>query len=147
MPRVEVLTEVSGRDPEAVLTEHVSSETLADEHSTDQLVERTGGALADAERQEQAIHAHSASAAAAPARSVRRATARRASNRRATARSRHGDSEASIIIDFLAKHPESTAGDAAKGLNLDPGSVSARLTQLAKAGEIEKASHGYSTKP
>jgi hypothetical protein len=148
MPRVEVLTEVSGRDPEVVLTEHVSSQTLADEHSTDQLVERTGWALADAEPQEQAIHAHDgASAAAAPARSVRRATARRASNRRATARSRHGASEASIIIDFLAKHPGTTAGDVAKGLNLDPGSVSARLTQLAKAGEIEKASHGYSTKP
>jgi hypothetical protein len=148
MPRVEVPTEVSGPDPEAVLTEHASSETLADEPSADQLVERTGWALADAEPQEQAIHAHDgASAAAAPARSVRRATARRASNRRATARSRHGDSEASIIIDFLARHPGSTAGDVAKGLNLDPGSVSARLTQLAKAGEIEKASHGYSTKP
>ena len=62
-------------------------------------------------------------------------------------RSLHGDSEASIIIDFLAKHPGSTAGDVAKGLNLDPGSVSARLTQLSKAGKIEKASHGYSTKP
>src|SRR5664279_1035858 len=101
MARVEVLREVSERDPEAVLTEHVSSEMLADEHSTDQLVERTGWALA-AERQEQTIHAHNgASAAAAPVRSVRRATARRASNRRATARSRHGDTEASIIIDFL----------------------------------------------
>jgi hypothetical protein len=82
---------------------------------------------------------------AAPARSVRRATARRASNRRATARSRQGDTEASIL-DFLAQHPGSTAGDLAKGLNLDPGSVSARLTQLAKAGEIERASHGYRTK-
>jgi hypothetical protein len=149
MPPVEVLAEVSGRDPEAVLTEPVSSETLADEHSADQLVEQRGGwELADAEREQQAIHAHDgASAAAAPARSVRRATARRASNRRATARSLHGDSEASIIIVFLAKHPGSTAGDVAKGLNLDPGTVSARLTQLATAGEIEKASHGYSTKP
>jgi hypothetical protein len=148
MPPVEVPTEVSGRDPDAVLTEHASSETLADERSTDRPIGRTGGALADAEQQEQAIHAHKgASAAGAPARSVRRATARRASNRRATARSLHGDSEASIIIDFLAKHPGSTAGDVAKGLNLDPGSVSARLTQLATAGEIEKASHGYSTKP
>lgn len=81
---------------------------------------------------------------AAPARSVRRATARRASNRRATARSRQGDTEASII-DFLAEHPGSTAGDLAKGLNLDPGSVSTRLTQLAKAGEIKRTSHGYST--
>ena len=82
---------------------------------------------------------------AAPARSVRRATARRASNRRATARSRQSDTNASII-DFLAQHPGSTAGDLAKGLNLDPGSVSTRLTQLAKAGEIERASHGYRTK-
>jgi hypothetical protein len=81
---------------------------------------------------------------AAPARSVRRATARRASNRRATARSHQGDTNASII-DFLAQHPESTAGDLAKGLNLNPGNVAARLTQLAKAGEINKATHGYRT--
>jgi DNA-binding MarR family transcriptional regulator len=81
---------------------------------------------------------------AAPARSVRRATARRASNRRATARSHQGDTKASII-DFLAQHPESTAGDLAKGLNLNPGNVSTRLTQLAKAGEIKRKSHGYST--
>jgi hypothetical protein len=77
-----------------------------------------------------------------PARSVRRATARRASTRRATARSHQGDTDASII-DFLAKHPGSTSGDLAKGLNLDPGAVSTRLTQLAQAGEIERASHGY----
>ena len=147
MPRVEVLTEASGPDPEAVLTEHGSSETLADEHSTDQLVERTGGALADAEPQEQAIHAHDgASAAAAPARSVRRATARRASNRRATARNRQSDTKASII-DFLAQHPGSTAGDLAKRLNLHPASVSTRLTLLTKTGEIKKASHGYSATP
>ncbi len=81
---------------------------------------------------------------APPARSVRRATARRASNRRATARSRQGDSKASII-DFLAKHPGSTAGDLAKSLNLNCESVANRLTQLSKTGEINKASHGYST--
>jgi DNA-binding MarR family transcriptional regulator len=75
---------------------------------------------------------------------VRRATARRASNRRATARNRQRDTEASII-EFLVQHPESTAGDLAKGLNLDPGNVATRLTQLAKAGEIKRASHGYST--
>src|SRR5438105_12921541 len=80
---------------------------------------------------------------AAPARSVRRATARRASNRRATARSRQADTEASII-DFLVQHPGSTAGDLAKGLNLNPGQVSTHLTKLASAGEIRKASHGYS---
>ncbi len=82
---------------------------------------------------------------APPPRSVRRATARRASNRRATARSRQSDTKASII-NFLTQHAGSTAGDLAKGLNLNPGSVSTRLTQLAKAGEIKKASRGYSTK-
>ena len=102
--------------------------------------------LAWLEQQIKEFHAYSGgSAAAAPARSVRRATARRASTRRATARGRQGDTKASII-DFLAQHPGSTAGDLAKGLNLNPGSVSSRLTQLAKSGEIKKASRGYSTK-
>jgi len=82
---------------------------------------------------------------AAPPRSVRRATARRASNRRATARSRQGDTRASII-DFVARHAGSTAGDLARGLNLNPGSVSSHLTQLAMAGEITKSSRGYRTK-
>jgi hypothetical protein len=145
MPRVEVLTDVSGRDPEAGLTEHVRLEMLADERDGDLFVERMRWAFEDAERQQQAIHAHDGgSAGAAPARSVRRATARRASNRRATARDRQGDSDASII-DFLAQHPGSTAGDLAKGLNLNPGSVWSRLTQLARTDEIEKASHGYNT--
>jgi len=102
--------------------------------------------LAWLEQQIKQFHAYrGGSAAAAPARAVRRATARRASNRRATARNRQGDTKASII-DFLAQHPGSTAGDLAKGLNLNPGSVSSRLTQLAKSGEIKKASRGYSTK-
>ena len=102
--------------------------------------------LAWIEQQIKEFHAYGGgSAAAAPARSVRRATARRASTRRATARNRQGDTKASII-DFLAQHPGSTAGDLAKGLNLNPGSVSSRLTQLAKSGEIKKASRGYSTK-
>ena len=57
MPRVEVLTEVPGRDPETLLTEHVPSEMLANEHYADQLVERLGWALADAEQQEQAVRA------------------------------------------------------------------------------------------
>jgi MarR family len=80
----------------------------------------------------------------AAARSVRRATARRASRRRATARGRQVD-PAATVIDFLAHHPGSTTGDLAKGLNLNRQSVSIRLTQLAKAGEIKKASHGYNT--
>ena len=83
---------------------------------------------------------------AAPARSVRRATARRASSRRATARGRQGDPEAAVIA-FLVQHPGSTTGDVAKGLNLDSGRVSLRLTQLAKAGEIKKTSHGYNMEP
>ena len=98
----------------------------------------------DPEQQEQTIPAHDGSSAAAPpARSVRRATARRASNRRATARSRQADTEASII-DVLVQHQASTAGDLAKGLNLNPAQVSTHLTKLARAGEIRKASHGYS---
>jgi uncharacterized membrane protein len=144
MPRVQVPTEVSGRDPNAVLIEHVPSEMLANGHDADQLVERMGWAPIDAERQLKEFHVHDCgSAATAPARSVRRATARRASNRRATARSRQGDTEASII-DFLAQHPGSTAGDLAKGLNLNTGKVSTSLTELAKTGEIKKAQHGYS---
>jgi hypothetical protein len=57
MPRVEVLTEVPGRDPETLLTEHVPSEMLANEHYAAQLVERLGWAPVDVEQQEQAIHA------------------------------------------------------------------------------------------
>jgi predicted transcriptional regulator len=83
-------------------------------------------------------------AAAAPARSVRRATARRASTRRATARSLQHDTTARII-GFVARHPQSTAGDLAKALNLDPESVSACLNQLANAGDIKKHAHGFST--
>ncbi len=144
MPRVEVQTEVSRRDPEATFIEHAPSEALANEHDADQSVDRKGLALVDAEQIKESHPHNGGSAAAAPARSVRRATARRASNRRATARSRRGDTEASII-DFLAQHPGSTTGDLAKGLNLNPVTVSTRLIQLWKAGEIKRASHGYST--
>lgn len=84
------------------------------------------------------------SPAAAPVRSVRRATARRASTRRAFARSRQRDSEAGII-GFLATHPSSTIGDLAKALNLDPEHVATCLTQLTSSGEIDMASHGYNT--
>ena len=54
MPRVEVLTDVQGHDHEVLLTERVPAEMFADEHYADQLVERMGWALVDAERQEQA---------------------------------------------------------------------------------------------
>ena len=82
------------------------------------------------------------SAAVPAVRSVRRATARRASRRRASARRRQRDDEANII-GFLANHPKSTVGDLARGLNLDPDHVAVCLTQLASAGEIRKAAHGY----
>jgi hypothetical protein len=145
MPRVEVLTEVSETGLEATLTKHASSQTLANEHDADQPYQRIGWSLVDAEQPIKESHGHAGdSATSAPARSVRRATARRASNRRATARSRQTDSEASIL-DVLAHHLGSTAGDLAKALNLDRGSVATRLTQLANAGEIKKAPHGYST--
>lgn len=80
-----------------------------------------------------------------PSRSNRRSTARRASSRRRSARSRQGDT-ASRIVDYLAKHPNSTAGDLAKGLNLKRNSVSTKLTQMAKAGTIKKAQRGYTAK-
>jgi hypothetical protein len=86
------------------------------------------------------------SGVAPPPRSHRRATAVRASKRRATARVRKGDPN-QTILEFLAKHPGSTAGEVAKGLNLNRETVSARLIQLARAGEITKAERGYTTNP
>jgi len=55
MPRVQVLTEAPGRAHQVMLTEHVPSEMFANEHYADQLLERMGWALVDAEQQEQAI--------------------------------------------------------------------------------------------
>ena len=75
-------------------------------------------------------------------RSRRRANARRASARRATARSLHGDTKTKIV-DYLSKHPGSTAGDVAKALNLRRNSTSTRLAQMAKRGELTKAARGY----
>jgi hypothetical protein len=147
MPHVDILAENAARDPEVVLIERLPSEKPADELNADQGAERTAGALGDAEPHEQASHADNGGwGAAAPARSVRRATARRASTRRATARSCQDDSE-TRIIDFLARHPGSTAGGIAKGLNLDPANVSSHLAHLAKAGEIKKRAQGYRMEP
>ena len=53
MPRVEVLSDVPGRDHEVMLSEHVPSGMFADEHYADQLVERMGWALLDAQEHEQ----------------------------------------------------------------------------------------------
>ena len=83
--------------------------------------------------------------ATVPKRSTRRATARRASTRRAAGRRRHPDVQARII-DFLKDHPNSTAGDVAKGLNANRNTIATRLSQMVKTGEIKKASKGYATK-
>ena len=53
MPRVEVLSDAPGRDHEVMLSEHVPSGMVADEHYAFQLVERMGWALLDAEEHEQ----------------------------------------------------------------------------------------------
>jgi DNA-binding transcriptional ArsR family regulator len=79
---------------------------------------------------------------AAPARSVRRATQRRASRRRAEARTRKIDAKTSIL-EFLATHPGSTAGEVAKALDLERTSVSSTLAQLVRLGQIRKAERGY----
>jgi hypothetical protein len=50
------------------------------------------------------------------------------------------------IKDFLRMHAESTAGEVAKGLDMNRNSVATRLTQMARAGEIQKARRGYSIK-
>jgi predicted HTH transcriptional regulator len=78
-------------------------------------------------------------------RSVRRGTARRASTRRATARQRKGD-VTERIVGYLKDHPQSTAGDVAKGLNANRNTVATRLSQMVKEGEVAKASKGYSAK-
>jgi DNA-binding transcriptional ArsR family regulator len=83
-----------------------------------------------------------ADALGVPARSLRRATARRASKRRAQTRTLKADTRTSIL-EFLAKHPGSTAGEVAKGLDLNRSTVSSRLAQMAKLGEIRKAERGY----
>ena len=99
--------------------------------------------LAWLEKQLKEFHDHQG--AATPVRSVRRATARRASTRRAVARTRQGDTKGRII-EYLGKPPGSTAGEVAKGLSLTRASVSTRLTQLAKLGEIVKSERGYASK-
>ena len=52
MPRIQVLSEVAGRNAEVMLTERVPAEMLADDHYAVQLVERMGWALVDAENHE-----------------------------------------------------------------------------------------------
>jgi DNA-binding transcriptional ArsR family regulator len=102
--------------------------------------------LARLEAERKQAHAtHEEATGAVPVRSLRRATARRASRRRAEARTLKADTR-ERILEFLAKHPGSTAGEVAKSLDLNRSSVSGRLTQLAKLGHIRKADRGYAAK-
>ena len=93
----------------------------------------------------QAHGARGDEAGTVPTRSLRRATSRRASKRRAEARTLKADTGARIV-EFVTKHPGSTAGEVAKGLDLNRSSVSNRLTQLAKLGHIRKADRGYAAR-
>lgn len=77
-----------------------------------------------------------------PKRSTRRRTARRASTRRHTARSVRRDLGEEIAA-FVAEHPNSTAGDVAKGVNANRNTVATRMSQLVKTGVLEKAERGY----
>lgn len=52
----------------------------------------------------------------------------------------------SAVIDYLAKHPRSTADEVANGLDLERNTVSTRLTQMARTGELKKAERGYEVK-
>ena len=81
-----------------------------------------------------------------PSRSVRRARARRASRRRAQARALRTD-ERAAVLEHLARHRGSTAGDIAKALDLDRSIVSSRLTQLLRVGEVAKLERGYAVEP
>jgi predicted ArsR family transcriptional regulator len=49
------------------------------------------------------------------------------------------------IIEFIRAQGPATAGEIATGLNLNRNSVATRLTQLTKAGELQKAERGYTT--
>ena len=72
---------------------------------------------------------------------MRRATSRRASKRRAAARSLKPDTRA-LIVEYLVKHPGSTAGDIAKGLDLNRSTVSSSLVKLINRAEAHKAKRG-----
>jgi uncharacterized membrane protein len=80
--------------------------------------------------------------AAAPARSLRRATARRASKRRAQARALRPDTKA-LILEHLDKHPGCTPGDLAKGIDVNRSTVSSAIAQLVRLGRIHREEHGY----
>jgi hypothetical protein len=68
---------------------------------------------------------------------------RRAASRRVAPDGRRGRVSREQLIEHLRAHPGSTASDVARALGLKRTSVSTRLAQLAKAGELTKAERGY----
>jgi hypothetical protein len=48
------------------------------------------------------------------------------------------------LIEYVRANPGSTAGDVATALGLNRNSVATRLAQLAKSGDMVKATRGYS---
>ena len=68
---------------------------------------------------------------------------RAASPHRVAPDGRRGRVSREQLIEHLRAHPGSTAGDVARALGLKRTSVSTRLAQLAKAGELTKAERGY----
>ena len=47
-----------------------------------------------------------------------------------------------LIVEYLTKHPGSTAGDIAKGLDINRSTVSSSLVRLIKRAEAHKAKRG-----
>jgi hypothetical protein len=64
-----------------------------------------------------------------------------ASGRTAPARADVG----TLVVEYVAANPGSTARGVADALQLKRSSVATRLTQLAKRGDLVKAPRGYST--
>jgi hypothetical protein len=60
-------------------------------------------------------------------------------------RSQGGDVRSQIVA-YLQEHPSSTASEIASATGLKRSTVSTRLTQMAKAGEIKKQARGYAAK-
>ena len=107
MPRVEVLTEVSPGDPEAVLTEHVPSEMLSDEHYAGQLLERMGWALETRS---------GGSRRSEPTMAARRGTLRLARLRRATARGRAPGAQPRADVTATPRRASSTSSPSTLGV-------------------------------
>jgi type II secretory pathway component HofQ len=80
-------------------------------------------------------------------RASRPADARATASRRAPSSSKGGPrgQTRDRIIEFIRAQGPATAGEIATGLNLNRNSVATRLTQLTKAGELQKAERGYTT--